>query len=116
MRFAQATLPPIRDVAEDLREGADYEAICAKYQVSGRTLANRLSYAGYGPDGRPTRVQAQANPLDPRVYGAYVDGGVGGGDYQGLPTETVPHTRKRREFLGLDWSTAPATGPLWRWV
>ena len=106
-------LPPIREVAEDLRDGADFDDLCDRYDVSAGTLRNRLSYAGYRVDGQPQH--SDGGPRAPLIAeGNYVSGGVGGGDYRGLPTEPVPHTRHRREFLGLDWAASRAVGPLWR--
>lgn len=114
MTAKKGTLPRIREIAEDLQDGADFAELCERYDVSGRLLTGRLSYAGYGTDGRPLTVEKRTEPLDAAAYGEYVDGGVGGGDQEGLPLEPVPHTRRaRRRFLGLDWSTSPASGPRW---
>lgn len=110
-------LPPLRDVAESLRDGLPFEDICTMYGVVPHTLTNRLYNAGYGQSGHPLRVEARKyGSLDSDQYPVYVAGGVGGGDYLGLPYEKVPYTRKHKEFLGLDWSTSPASGPIWRWV
>jgi hypothetical protein len=108
----------MRDIAEDLREGADFEGLCTTYDISGHTLTQRLNHAGYGISGQPLRVEARPSATSPLIVaeGNYVCGGVGGGDYQGLPIDPVPHIRRRKQFLGLDWSTSPATGPLWEWV
>lgn len=114
---SQSQLPPMRDVAEKLREGYDFDDLCTIYDVSGHTLTSRLNIAGYGITGHPLRTEARRTPLSASVgEGNYVSGGVGGGDYEGLPTETVPHARRRRRYLGLDWSTSPASGPLWEHV
>jgi hypothetical protein len=110
-------LPPLRDVAEDLRDGADFDDICTMYEIAASTLSTRLRNAGYGVSGKPLRAEAAREQLaGGRGEGNYISGGVGGGDYEGLPITTVPHTRRRREFLGLDWSVRPATGPQWRYV
>jgi hypothetical protein len=110
----ESVLPPIREVAENLRDGADFDDLCERYVVSASTLRNRLSYAGYGADGQPQHSDGPRAPLI--AEGNYVSGGTGGGDYRGLPTEPVLHNRHRREFLGLDWSASRASGPLWREV
>lgn len=115
-RGNKSELPPIRQIAEELRGGADFEQFCEYYGVTESTLRSRLSYAGYGGDGHPRRLETPWEPLDKNAYGNYISGGVGGGDYRGLPQQPVLHTRKRREFVGLDWSASPATGPHWRWV
>jgi hypothetical protein len=111
----ESVLPPIHEVAEDLRDGADFDKLCDRYDVSEGTLRNRLSYAGYRIDGQP--LHSNAAPRVPLIAeGNYISGGTGGGDYRGLPEAAVLHNRHRREFLGLDWSTSPARGPLWREV
>lgn len=116
-KFVRGELPPIRDVAAALHDGATIDDLCTIYGVEPKTLANRLSYAGYGTDGHPIRVQVQRDPLRRGGEGSYVSGGVGGGDYDGLPVVAVLHTRReRRVFVGLDWSTSPASGPRWVWV
>lgn len=110
-------LPPLRDVAESLRDGLPFDDICRMYDTTPHTLTSRLNNAGYGITGYALRVEARTSGvLDQADYPSYVAGGVGGGDYLGLPLEVVPHTRRRKQFLGLDWSTSPASGPLWRWV
>jgi hypothetical protein len=114
-----SNLPSVRDVAEWLRSGElEFNDVCAEYGVSASTLASRLSAAGYDLTGHPRRIVNSGAP-EPLTQGdapVYIAGGVGGGDYLGLPLSPVPHIRRRREFIGLDWSTSPATGPLWRYV
>lgn len=115
MSARKSELPPIRNIAEDLREGADFDALCRQYDVTTGTLTNRLSYAGYGTDGHPKHAEAARHPLVAGVEGNAMTG-IGGGDYTGLPLEAVLHTGRRRVFTGLDWSTSPASGPTWREV
>lgn len=110
-------LPPLRDVAEMLRDGVLFDEVCTMYDTSAHTLTSRLNNAGYGNSGHPLRVEARTTGVLQQGEGpAIYTGGVGGGDYLGLPLEVVPHTRRRKQFLGLDWSTSPATGPLWKYV
>jgi hypothetical protein len=109
----RSELPPIRDIAEDLRDGADYTELCTRYNVAAGTLANRLAYAGYAVTGHPSRSEVRPS-LAGGGEGNCITGN-GGGDYTGLPTEAVLHasSRRRRVFVGLDWSTSPASGPMW---
>ena len=63
---------------------------------------------------KPLDSEAPLQSLGSVAEGNCVTGG-GGGEYQGLPTDPVlTRSRPRRVFLGLDWSTSPASGPLWR--
>lgn len=110
-------LPPIRDIAEQLRDGYNFDDLCDAYDVKPSTLQSRLSIAGYGISGHTLRSESlQGRTVLTNPEGSYVAGGVWGGDYQGLPLEAVPHARRKKIFLGLDWSTSPATGPLWGWA
>lgn len=109
-------LPPLRDIAETLRESKlAFEDVALMYGVPPTTLSSRLYNAGYGQSGHPLRVEARTSGVLEQVGPVFVTGGIGGGDYQGLPLRVVPHTRRRKIFIGLDWSTSPATGPIWRW-
>lgn len=115
MSGRKSELPPIRDIARDLRDGATLDTLCHRYNVEPRTLANRLAYAGYGTDGHPKHAEARPGESLAGAVGNCVTGN-GGGDYTGLPLTPILHTRRRREFLGLDWSTSPVSGPTWREV
>lgn len=107
----ESVLPPIREVAEGLRDGDRFATVCRWYDVSEETLTNRLSYAGYGVDGEA--LNKGSRPVAAGAEGNCVTGN-GGGDYKGLPIEPVLHSRRvRRVFIGLDWSTSPASGPRW---
>lgn len=109
-------LPPIREVAQRLRDGDEFHDLCTEYAVTARTLSSRLSYAGYGITGKPLGKEDR-RPLDQAAYPVYVTGGPGGGDYTGLPVNGVAYARSpKRRFLGLDWSTSPASGPRWEYV
>lgn len=106
-------LPPIREIAERLRNGEDFERFCEWYDVTPSMMANRLHYAGYSISGGPLHDrQGWVGPLTTAVGNCIT--GNGGGDYKGLPIEPVLHSRRvRRVFVGLDWSTSPASGPRW---
>lgn len=109
-------LPPMREVAQRLRDGDEFQDLCSEYAVSARTLSSRLSYAGYGISGMPLGKEDR-QPLDQRVYPTYVCGGPGGGDYLGLPISGITYNPPpRKRFLGLDWSTSPASGPRWEYI
>lgn len=111
------SLPPIREIAEALRNGYDLDGLCEQCGVEPGTLANRLSYAGYATSGHPLRKTGPRQPLTAGGSGSYITGNAGGGDYLGLPIDPVLHRRLvRRVFTGLDWSTSPASGPTWRYV
>lgn len=110
-----SNLPPIRDLAETLRDGLPFDELAKMYDVSPSTLIQRLNVAGYGQTGYSLQVEARkSNPLG-ESQGSCITGG-GGGDYKVLPTYVVPHARRRKQFIGLDWTTSPASGPIWRWV
>lgn len=113
-RTPKTELPPIREIAEALRNGYDFNELCAQYGGPPGWLASRLSYAGYSVDGQPRKTEAPQGVLA-GAEGNCITGN-GGGDYLGLPIDPVLHRRNRREFVGLDWSTSPATGPQWRYV
>lgn len=115
-RGRDSVLPPIREIAESLRNGYAFDGLCERYEVAASTLASRLSYAGYSTTGDPMRSTGPRQPLTAGDSGNHITGNAGGGDYLGLPIEPVLHRRYRREFIGLDWSTSPATGPQWRYV
>lgn len=107
-------LPPIREIAEGLRNGDELATVCQWYDIAEKTLTNRLSYAGYGSDGHPSDRAAVRRPVAAGAEGNCVTGN-GGGDYKGLPIVPVLHNRRavRKVFVGLDWTTSPASGPLW---
>lgn len=110
---SDSVLPPIREVAEGLQNGDVFATVCQWYDISEKTLTNRLSYAGYGVDGEPLHKAGPRPSVLASAEGNCVTGN-GGGDYKGLPIEPVLHSRRvRRVFIGLDWTTSPASGPRW---
>lgn len=113
--MSELILPRMRLVAERLRNGDDFGDLCEEYVVSARMLSSRLSHAGYGLTGQPL-LKEDRQLLDSRAYPEYVAGGVGGGDYLGLPVNGVLyHPRRKKRFFGLDWSASPASGPRWEY-
>lgn len=107
-------LPPIREIAAGLRNGDEFATVCQWYDINKEALSNRLSYAGYSNDGEPLHPVGDRRPIMAGAEGNCTTGN-GGGDYKGLPIEPVLHNRRavRRIFIGLDWTTSPASGPLW---
>lgn len=105
----ESALPPIADIAAEIRKGADIADICQQYQVSRSTLQNRFQLAGYslstGEQHQPRH--ARPTPLQSQHVGA---GGqhVGGGDYQGLPTTPVKY-RDKPSRTGIDWDQVRET-------
>ena len=109
----ESLLPPIREIAAGLRGGDEFGVVCQWYDITKEALINRLSYAGYADDGEPLHKPGDRRPFMGGAEGNCTTGN-GGGDYKGLPIEPVLHSRRvRRVFIGLDWTTSPASGPLW---
>lgn len=104
------SLPPTREIAEDLRDGEDLDTLAKRYRTSRRMLLDRLRLAGYAPTGRSLQAEARLTArLEGSVEGSCITG-VGGGDWTDLPLEPPRRDRApRRRFVGLDWSTSPAT-------
>lgn len=99
----ESALPPIADIARQIREGATVDDLCTTYSISRSTLQNRFQFAGYslatGEQHEPRH--ARPAPLQSQHVGA---GGqhVGGGDYQGLPITAVKY-RDKPSRTGIDW-------------
>lgn len=99
----ESALPPIADLARQIREGTTVDDLCKTYRISRSTLQNRFQFAGYslatGEQHEPRH--ARPAPLQSQHVGA---GGqhVGGGDYQGLPTTPVKY-RDKPSRTGIDW-------------
>jgi hypothetical protein len=99
----ESILPPVADIAAEIRKGAEVGAICIQYGVSRSTLQNRFHVAGYTlSTGEPHAPRHdRPAPLESQHVGA---GGqhVGGGDYQGLPTTAVKYRGATRRS-SIDW-------------
>lgn len=99
----ESALPPIADIAAEIREGTTVDDLCKTYRISRSTLQNRFQFAGYslatGEQHEPRHNRPA--PLQSQHVGA---GGqhVGGGDYQGLPTTPVKY-RDKPSRTGIDW-------------
>lgn len=95
-------LPPVSDIAEQIRDGATVAEVCEQYDIAKSTLQSRFNLAGYVlSTGEPQQQGIRHNRLESQHVGA---GGqhVGGGDYQGLPTKPVQYQGKPRGS-SIDW-------------
>lgn len=108
----ESQLPPIRDIAAQIRKGADVDTICAQYGVSRSTLQGRFSMAGYtlSTGEEVPKRGGRHEPLESVSLGA---GGVyiGGRDWnRGLPSSEAParHTARRAKRTGLPWDQITA--------
>lgn len=98
-----STLPPMEDVAADVRGGTRLETIAADYDVTVGTLRTRLTGAGYNPDTGIAKPYQRNRPA--KLESQHIGGGgqyVAGGDYQGLPTEPVRY-RGREHQSTINW-------------
>ncbi|MFC0626143.1 hypothetical protein [Kribbella deserti] len=102
---APSELPPITDLAAQIRAGATIAELAALHGVAPSTLSSRFSQAGFATD-----TGLHNHVIDrPVTRPAPSDTGnltyVGGGDWdRGLPTTPAPPRPRRTQPTGLDWS------------
>lgn len=96
-------LPPIAEIAAEIRNGTPVDDLCAQHGISRSTMQNRFHLAGYTlSTGEP--VAAKHN-RPAALQSAHIGAGgqhVGGGDYQGLPTTPVRYSGRPKTST-IDW-------------
>ena len=96
-------LPPIAEIAAEIRNGTPVDDLCAQHGISRSTMQTRFHLAGYTlSTGEP--VAAKHN-RPAALQSAHIGAGgqhVGGGDYQGLPTTPVRYSGRPKTST-IDW-------------